>query len=326
MSEIITSTLPITVEKIGNDLIKNYQFYGQTGGIGVYDENLQSYKIPISVTNGQNVDNYSINIGDSKLEEYEYTDFENGKIYKRSPNNYIYLDNINGNYINPTRPTVNFLQCVWRFNPDMLPYLDSGGILVKIGLVSDFTYDTASARGSFSCQQMQTLWENDGKNTGQFQVNSDTYPEVSFRTFVKIGSTYYYGSVIQMTKSQIDTYPNKTVEYAVPPIVLPASASYPIITLNQGNNTLSSSISNLEAYLEVSSGLISNVQVDNQNYNLIDSDFYSMIANNYSSTQTYSVGDYCIYNHCLYKCIVAITTPENFNSNKWQQAILTDII
>ena len=42
------------------------------------------------------------------------------------------------------------------------------------------------------------------------------------------------------------------------------------------------------------------------------------IAEEYDSVAgVYSVGDYCIYQSVLYKCITAISTPEAFNSTKW---------
>lgn len=37
----------------------------------------------------------------------------------------------------------------------------------------------------------------------------------------------------------------------------------------------------------------------------------------YSNLKTYKIGDYCIYNDLLYKCIVAVTTPQSFDDNKW---------
>ena len=42
-----------------------------------------------------------------------------------------------------------------------------------------------------------------------------------------------------------------------------------------------------------------------------------LITNQYDSTQTYSVGDYCIYNNILYKCIIAINIAESWNPSKW---------
>jgi hypothetical protein len=40
----------------------------------------------------------------------------------------------------------------------------------------------------------------------------------------------------------------------------------------------------------------------------------------------YSVGDYCIYQSVLYKCITAISTPEAFDSTKWADVSVTDEI
>lgn len=37
----------------------------------------------------------------------------------------------------------------------------------------------------------------------------------------------------------------------------------------------------------------------------------------YSNAKTYVVGDYCIYEGLLYKCIAAVLTPENFDNSKW---------
>lgn len=37
----------------------------------------------------------------------------------------------------------------------------------------------------------------------------------------------------------------------------------------------------------------------------------------YVNTATYAVGDYCIYNKTLYKCIIAVTSGEDFDPSKW---------
>lgn len=42
------------------------------------------------------------------------------------------------------------------------------------------------------------------------------------------------------------------------------------------------------------------------------------IAAEYSSSATYAVDALAIYQGALYKCIVAVTTPEAFDSTKWQ--------
>lgn len=48
------------------------------------------------------------------------------------------------------------------------------------------------------------------------------------------------------------------------------------------------------------------------------------IANTYSTTLTYAVGDYVIYDGLLYKCIAAVETPGPFNATYWERCIVTD--
>ena len=38
----------------------------------------------------------------------------------------------------------------------------------------------------------------------------------------------------------------------------------------------------------------------------------------YKNTKTYAVGDLCIHNNILYKCITAVETAEEFNAEKWE--------
>ena len=46
----------------------------------------------------------------------------------------------------------------------------------------------------------------------------------------------------------------------------------------------------------------------------------------YSNTKTYDVGDLAVYNNVLYRCIVAITTPEEFDINKWEVYYVDKIV
>lgn len=46
------------------------------------------------------------------------------------------------------------------------------------------------------------------------------------------------------------------------------------------------------------------------------------LAQNYSSSSTYSVGDFVIYENQLYKCKTAISSGESFNSSKWDATSL----
>lgn len=48
------------------------------------------------------------------------------------------------------------------------------------------------------------------------------------------------------------------------------------------------------------------------------------LAKLYSSSATYKVGDYCLYENKLYRCITAITTPEKFDFTKWKEVNLVD--
>ena len=50
------------------------------------------------------------------------------------------------------------------------------------------------------------------------------------------------------------------------------------------------------------------------------------VSDEYDSTQTYVVGDLCIYGNNLYKCNTDITTPEPFDANKWTQTTLDAVI
>ena len=46
-----------------------------------------------------------------------------------------------------------------------------------------------------------------------------------------------------------------------------------------------------------------------------DNNIYSLLADQYNSSQTYNAGDYCIYEYQLYKC--NDTTTGNWDSTKW---------
>ena len=48
------------------------------------------------------------------------------------------------------------------------------------------------------------------------------------------------------------------------------------------------------------------------------------LASAYSTSSTYGVGDYCIYNSQLYRCITAITTAEAWTAAHWTAAVLGD--
>ena len=51
----------------------------------------------------------------------------------------------------------------------------------------------------------------------------------------------------------------------------------------------------------------------------IGSNIGQNIANTYSSSASYAIGQYCLYDNNLYKCTTTISTPEAWNSSHWIQ-------
>ena len=48
------------------------------------------------------------------------------------------------------------------------------------------------------------------------------------------------------------------------------------------------------------------------------------VADQFSTSSTYAVGDYVIYGGTLYKCITAVTTAGAWDSTKWTAVVVTD--
>ncbi len=72
------------------------------------------------------------------------------------------------------------------------------------------------------------------------------------------------------------------------------------------------------------------VDVLNSNSDIIDDNLGQVkqlalnIGYGYNNAVPYFVGDYCVYENKLYKCIQDIETPENFDISKWQQCNLAN--
>lgn len=52
----------------------------------------------------------------------------------------------------------------------------------------------------------------------------------------------------------------------------------------------------------------------------------SIVADEYSSKGTYSVGDLCLYKQGMYRCITAITATESWNADHWERTNAGDEI
>ena len=74
---------------------------------------------------------------------------------------------------------------------------------------------------------------------------------------------------------------------------------------------------------------VADIEVINANMDKIDKqmrnnadgvNFAEAISSDaYDNSKSYAVGDYCIYNNKLYRCITAIESAEAFNIAKWEQ-------
>ena len=62
----------------------------------------------------------------------------------------------------------------------------------------------------------------------------------------------------------------------------------------------------------------------NANWGMIKNYISPGVANQYSNSATYNVGNYVIYNDQLYRCTTAITTPESWTAAHWTHVLLGD--
>lgn len=79
----ITGELPLIFLSDGSVLV-DYRIYGTSEGAGVQTSGTEpaGYKIPLTVTSGEQSDTYPLYIGDAKLYEDEYVDYQEQKIYR----------------------------------------------------------------------------------------------------------------------------------------------------------------------------------------------------------------------------------------------------
>jgi len=78
--------------------------------------------------------------------------------------------------------------------------------------------------------------------------------------------------------------------------------------------------------LEGTEATLNALQIANTNYKIAPAVNPTSIADAYDNTKTYVVGDYVFYNNTLYICSTAIETAEDFDSSKWTEIKLTNIL
>ena len=59
---------------------------------------------------------------------------------------------------------------------------------------------------------------------------------------------------------------------------------------------------------------------------LHNNDANGNLADDYDSTATYSIDDYAVYEGVLYRCITAVSTAEDFDDDKWEAVLITDVM
>ena len=63
-------------------------------------------------------------------------------------------------------------------------------------------------------------------------------------------------------------------------------------------------------------------KIDLSKYDANDAALFNNMSDQYSSATTYDVGDICIHNNDLYKCVTAVEAAETFNASKWNKTSL----
>lgn len=66
-------------------------------------------------------------------------------------------------------------------------------------------------------------------------------------------------------------------------------------------------------------------KIDLSKYDANDAALFNNMSDQYSSARTYDVGDICIHNNDLYKCVTAVEAAETFNASKWNKTSLATL-
>lgn len=67
-----------------------------------------------------------------------------------------------------------------------------------------------------------------------------------------------------------------------------------------------------------------NLVIKDNNYEIVDASVRGSMADEYSSSSTYSVGDFVMHNGQLYECNTTIGTAEAWNSSHWTAKTVAD--
>ena len=177
---------------------------------------------------------YNLYIGDSKLGEEEYVDYAEGKVYKRNPQSYFWINQFT-KYDNEGR-----VQRFITWNEEDRDFIISHtcGYVSLRGEEQEITRDTEGVTVYDCSQQIEQMpqisfFATRFKDQGQ---------GANIRTYILIDGEYVYGPSLHVTYEAVISAPNETINVPRPSVVLPTDPPTPLpaITAYQGENTLSS--------------------------------------------------------------------------------------
>lgn len=133
-------------------------------------------------------------------------------------------------------------------------------------------------------------------------VNGVRYPVVDGTTVNIDGVVYTIDELLALTQTQ--PHAEEPQQEPVTPPPSPSNGTYPDVS-----------------YVVVNGDKYS---IDDEQATTDLRKLQESVAYQYSPENTYSVGDYCLYQGYLYECIVAVETPEPFNEANWQRTVVTE--
>lgn len=310
---VITFTTPVNATKIKLSVnINTESDYYHAYTMLVLGSTAPDHYIPHRYTT-----DYDLYIGNTKLGAEEYVDFNEQKIYKRT-----------ANLLNDALATEN------------VPVISSGkeiymavsgylGVFIPVEPSTRYTgwnlaITTASNnRYIFFCDANKNILGHQEYSVTSNPKPINTTADTAY-ICVPVRDTLL-GVSAMVTKGTAE--PETFLPYY---IFIEPPSPFPSITSYIGENTFNSTEAINKMRIEFNEGFIyegkdiSQFHINNQFYDLVDSSFYSLIADDFNSLTSYSEGDFCIYNYQLYKCLFA--TQGDWISECWELISLADLI
>lgn len=173
----ITDEMPLIFQSRIEHNLKNYRIYGTENGAGVETSGTEpaGYKLPLTITSGEQSQDIPIYIGSTKLGEEEYVDFGEQKIYKMSEGTLV-----------PTDPPISLSAISTYQGENTLSSTEMLGEVTIKGRIRELTY-----------RRVEYL-----KSTGTQYIQTDMVPLYSYKSELRIK----FGSEIHQIENNDYTY------------------------------------------------------------------------------------------------------------------------